>query len=127
MAELSAQFAAISPDMDISDATDGLVSVMKAFKIDVSDVKEGIMSEINEIGNNFGTSNSEIITGLEKSSASMQAANNSLEQTIALFTSGVEITRDADAMGSALKTISMRIRGKFITASIYSNVYAVCA
>jgi TP901 family phage tail tape measure protein len=111
MSELSAQFDAISPDMDIDTATNGLVSTMAAFNLGVDDVKDGIMSKINAIGNAFATSNGEIIEGLEKDAASMNAANNSLEQTIALFTSGVEITRDAESMGSALKTISMRIRG----------------
>lgn len=50
MSKLSSMFASISPGMDVDTATTGLVSVMKAFKIDVDDVKEGIMSPINEIG-----------------------------------------------------------------------------
>lgn len=111
MAGLSSQFAAISPDMDVSQATDGLVSVMKAFDIAEDQVEEGIMSKINAVGNNFATTNGEIVEGLKRDAASMQAANNSLEQTIALFSSGIEITRDAESMGAALKTISMRVRG----------------
>lgn len=34
-----------------------------------------------------------------------------LDETIALGTAAVEITRDAEGAGNALKTISMRIRG----------------
>jgi len=41
----------------------------------------------------------------------MSAANNSFEETIALATAAVEITRDAATTGNALKTLSMRIRG----------------
>ena len=55
--------------------------------------------------------NGDIVTILEKSSSAMAEANNSLEQTIALGTAATEITRDADSVGTALKTISMRIRG----------------
>lgn len=41
----------------------------------------------------------------------MKEANNTLEETIAIGTAATEITRDADGVGNALKTISMRIRG----------------
>lgn len=111
MAILSSQFASISPDMDVNAATDGLVSVMKAFNVSEKDVKEGIMSKINTIGNNFATTNGEVVTGLQRSASALKAANNSLEESIGLFVSGVEITRDAESMGAALKTISMRVRG----------------
>ena len=37
MAEYSSMFATISPGMDLDSATDGLVSVMKAFKIGAED------------------------------------------------------------------------------------------
>ena len=50
MAKLSSQFAAISPGMDVDQATDGLVSVMKAYNVDVDNVLDGIMSKINIIG-----------------------------------------------------------------------------
>lgn len=50
MAKLSAQFAAISPGMDTEMATTGLVSVMKAYDIDVNNVLDGIESKINAVG-----------------------------------------------------------------------------
>ena len=36
--------------MDIQQATDGLVSVIKAYGIDVEDTLDGVMSKINDIG-----------------------------------------------------------------------------
>lgn len=113
MAEYSAMFKGISPGMDMDTATDGLVSVMKAFKIgldDVDEVVDGIMSKINIVGNTAATSNSETVEMLTRSSAAMAAANNTLEQTIALGTAGVEILRDAGKIGTSLKSISMNIR-----------------
>ena len=111
MAALSSQFASISPGMDLDTATDGLVSTMKAFDIEVEDVERKIMDNINRIGNTAATSNDEIVDMLTRSSAAMAVANNTLEETIALETAAVEITRSAESTGTAFKTISMRIRG----------------
>ena len=104
MAQLSSQFAAISPGMDVDTATDGLVSIMKAYDVDVDDVLDGIMSKINIIGNTAATSNADIVNMLTRSSSAMAEANNSLEETIALETAAVEITQDADSVGTAFKT-----------------------
>jgi TP901 family phage tail tape measure protein len=111
MAKLSAQFASISPGMDLDTSTDGLVSTMKAFGIEVEDVERKIMDNINRIGNTAATSNDEIVDMLTRSSAAMAVANNTLEETIALETAAVEITRSAESTGTAFKTLSMRIRG----------------
>lgn len=114
MAKYSSMFKMISPGMDINTSTDGLVSIMKAFKIgldDVDDVVDGIMSKVNIIGNTRAVDNSDIITFLTRSSAAMAEANNTLEDTIALGTAMTEITRDASNAGQVLKTVSMRIRG----------------
>ena len=50
MAELSSQFAAISPGMSVETATDGLVSTMKAFNVATDDVEHDIMDRINRLG-----------------------------------------------------------------------------
>lgn len=121
MAKLSSQFAAISPGMDTDQATDGLVSIMKAFDVDPSNVLDGVMSKINQIGNTAATSNQEIVEMLSRSSSAMAEANNSLEQTIALETAAVEITRDPASVGTAFKTIAMRIRGYDEETESYSN------
>ena len=121
MAQLSSQFAAISPGMDVDTATDGLVSIMKAYDVDVDDVLDGIMSKINIIGNTAATSNADIVNMLTRSSSAMAEANNTLDETIALETAAVEITQDADSVGTAFKTISMRIRGYDEETETYSN------
>ena len=111
MAKLSSQFASISPGMDTESATDTLVSTMQAYKIGVDDVQRTVMDNINAIGNSMATTNEEIGEMLQRSSAAMKAANNSLEETIALESAAVEITRNAETTGTAFRTISMRIRG----------------
>lgn len=107
MAKYSSMFNLISPGMDLDSSTDGLVSVMKAFKIgleDTDDVVDGIMSKINVIGNTQALNNSDIVEFLTRSSSAMAEANNSLEETIALGTAAVEITRDAASVGMYLPT-----------------------
>lgn len=129
MAKYSSMFASISPGMDVDTATDGLVSVMKAFDIgndNPDDVLDGIMSKVNIIGNTAATSNAEIVNMLTRSSSAMKEANNTLEETIALETAAVEITRDDASVGTAFKTVAMRIRGRQ-TLPPYTVMYMLCA
>lgn len=104
MAQLSSQFTSISPGMTTDNATDYLVSTMQAYGIAVDDVERKIMDNVNRIGNTFATTNAEIGEMLTRSSAAMKAANNSLEETIALETSAVEVTRNAEMTGTAFRT-----------------------
>lgn len=118
----SAIFSAVSEDLDLTEATDGLVSMLKAFKeLDVDDSLDGIISKINEVGNNFAVSNADIVDSLTRSSSAMAAANNTFEQTVALATAATEITRDSSQVGNALKTISMRLRGYDEETETYSD------
>lgn len=111
MAQLSSQFKEISPGMDLDQAQSGLVSMMKAFDVDVSNVKQDIMDNVNDLGNKFALSNKDIVDGMSKSSAAMSAMGQSLKDTMALFVGGQEILQDADSMGSAMRAIAMRVRG----------------
>lgn len=86
MSKNSAILEAISPDLSIQKATDGLVSTLKAFRLDADDSLDGIISKINIIGNTQAVSNGDIVDILTRSSSAMAAANNTLEQTIALGT-----------------------------------------
>lgn len=121
MAKYSSMFKLISPGMDLDSATDGLVSVMKAYDIEVNDVVDGIMSKINIIGNSKALNNTDIIDFLRRSSSALASANNSLEESIAMGEAIVEITRDAAGAGQVLKTTSMRIRGYDEDTESYSE------
>lgn len=110
MAEMSAMFAAISPDMNTEQAQNGLVSIMKAFDIDPENVLDGILSKVNIIGNTAATSNGEIVEMLQKSSSAMKEANNTLEQTIALETAAI-----CSKNGCAYRNVRKRI---YLTALV---------
>lgn len=111
MAELSSLFATVSPGMSTEQSTDYLVSTIQAFGIETDEVQRKILDNVNAVGNAFATTNAEIGEMLTRSSAAMKAANNTLEETIALETAAVEITRNAETTGTAFRTVSMRIRG----------------
>ena len=111
MAKLSSQFASISPGMDTDTAQSGLVSIMKAWDIDVSDVKSEIMDNVNILGNSFAETNQDIIEGMERSAAALSAMGTSYKDAFALFTGGQEILQNSERMGTALRSLSMRVRG----------------
>lgn len=111
-------------EVDNTTAVSDLVTVMKAFNIE-SEKSIRIVDSLNELGNNFATDAASLGEGLTKSASALNAANNSFEQSIALLTGGTEITQNANEMGSALKVISMRIRGKNICLRI-RKVYTPC-
>lgn len=111
MAKLSSKFASISPGMSTDEAQEGLVSIMKAFDIDPDDVETEIMDKVNVLGNKFAEENQDVIEGLKRSAAAMSAMGQSFTDTVALFTGGMEILQDSESMGTALRTLSMRVRG----------------
>lgn len=111
MAKLSSQFASISPGMSTDEAQEGLVSIMKSFDIDPNDVETEIMDKVNVLGNKFAENNQDVVEGLKRSAAAMSAMGQSFTDTAALFTGGMEILQDSESMGTALRTLSMRIRG----------------
>lgn len=93
LAKDSSILSTISPEMNIDDATETLISTMKAYKIDAKNVRNEISSKINEIGNNFAIDNNGISEILKRSSAAMAAANNTLDENIALGVAGRLIAR----------------------------------
>ena len=111
MAELSSQFAAVSPGMSTEKSQEGLVSIMKAYDIATDDVERKIMDNINTLGNNFAETNEDIIDGLERAGATLSAIGTSVEDSFALFTGAQEVIQNAETVGVALKTLSLRIRG----------------
>ena len=98
-------------DIDnIEKASQSIISTMKAFNIETEN-SISIVDKFNEVGNNFAISSEGIGDAFTRSASSMAAANNTIDQTIALITAANTVVQDADSVGTAFKTISMRIRG----------------
>ncbi len=124
LTELGIRFAAISPGMDAEKASAALADIMQAYKISASDASDGILSKINEVGNTFQTSNAEIAEGLQKSSAAMAAAGETIETTIGLFAGGQEVVQDAGEVGEAIHTIALRMQACDSETGLLSEDFA---
>ena len=61
--------------------------------------------------NSYAISTSDLADSLTRSSASLVAANNTLEQAVALTTAANTTIQNPEVVGTTLKTLSMRIRG----------------
>lgn len=94
----------------VDDATNSLISTMKAFNIQAGDA-EGILDKLNYVGNNFGITSGGLGEILQRSAASLSAANTDLIKSIAIGTAGNEIINDPQKVGNGLKTLVMRLRG----------------
>ncbi len=71
--------------MTQESSSQGMISTLKGFQMDADDASS-IVDKINEVANTEPIDTSGLFAGLERSASSMNAANNSLEQTIALIT-----------------------------------------
>lgn len=121
MAKLSSQFASISPGMDTDTAQEGLVSIMKAWSIPVEDVKEEIISNINQLGNTMAESNQDIVDGMERSAAALAAVGTSYKDAFALFSGMQEVLQSSEKAGTSLRSVALRLRSFDESTGEYSE------
>ena len=95
---------------DIGTASESIISTMKAFGIEAKNSMD-IVDAFNEVGNNFAISSTGIGEALSRSASALATANNDLDESIALVVAGNAVVQNPDTVGTALKTLSMRIRG----------------
>lgn len=104
-------YAVVGDEIDSVDtATKSIISTMAAYKDEITDSMQ-IADKFNEVSNHFAISSGGIGDSLQRSASSLAAANNSLDQSIALITAANTVVQDPETVGTAFKTISMRIRG----------------
>lgn len=132
--EQSAELAKLSSVYENINGVDGSASVlalaaaMKAFRIEAGD-SISIIDSLYTLSKTFMTESGDLEKGLKNSAETMAAAGNDLHQTLALLTGGGEAAQSTDALGNALTSISLRLRGmKEALAAIgeeYENVLSV--
>ena len=96
---------------DVGEASESVISTMKAFGIEASKSMD-IIDKFNEVGNNFAISSSGVGQALLNSASALAAANNDLDQSIALITAANSVIQNPEKVGTALKTVSMYLRAK---------------
>jgi hypothetical protein len=66
---------------------------------------------VTKCGNNFAVSSDGLATALQDSASALMSAGNNLEQSVALVAAANKVLQDPSQVGSALRTIALRIRG----------------
>lgn len=113
LAEISNLYKNVG-DMDINEATEHMISSVQAWKSEFSstvDTAEAIANRYNKIGNEFAISSADIGEAMETSAAALKAGGNTLNESLGLITAGNVIQQDASTVSSAMKILSLRIRG----------------
>ena len=117
LAEVANIYTVVGDEIDgVEGATQSLVSTLAAFKHEMGDMSDtdfamSIVDKFNEVSNNFAISSGGIGEALQRSASSLAAANNTLDESIALITAANTVVQNPEKVGNAFKTISMRIRG----------------
>lgn len=90
---------------DINDASESVISTMKAFNIEATNSMT-IVDKFNEVGNNFAISSKGVGDALLNSASALAAANNDLDQSIALITAANSVVQDPEKVGGRLRPAS---------------------
>lgn len=110
LAEVALLYKNVGDGINIDEANESLISTLRGFKLE-ADQAEHIVDVFNEVSNNEAISSSGIGNALQRSAASFNAANTSLEKSVALVTATNSVIQDPDKVGNMWKTVSARIRG----------------
>lgn len=85
-------------NIGIEDATSGMTAILKAYQLDAGD-SEKIADILVNVGQKYAVSAGELSTALERGGASLQASNNSLEESVALVAAGNAAVQNAESVG----------------------------
>jgi len=100
----------VSEFTDATQASEALISTMQAFQY-TADESGHVVDILNEVGNNYAVSSDGIATALKDSASALMEGGNNLEQATALVAAANRVVQDPNSVGSALRTISLRLRG----------------
>ncbi len=110
LAKNATLFVNVGDGVDITEATEDMITAMKAFDIQAEDSIK-IVDDYNQIGNRFALSASDIGEAMKRSASALEVGNNSFEEGIGMITAMNEIVQDAETTGTSLKVLSLRLRG----------------
>lgn len=94
---------------DVNTSSSYLISTLQGFGL-LADQAEDVVNKIDAVANTQPVTANDLGEILTRSSAAMSAANNTLEETIALGTAANAVIQDADTVGTTLKSLSMYLR-----------------
>jgi len=110
LARVALLYKNVGDNIDITSANESLVSTLKGFSMEADQV-EHIVDVFNEVSNNEAISSAGIGEALQRSAAAFNAANTSLEKSVALITTTNSVVQNPDKVGNMWKVVSARLRG----------------
>ena len=111
LAEAASIYKNVGDGIDsVAQATESIISTMKAFGIE-ADNSMAIVDKFNEVGNNFAISSTGIGEALQRSASALYESGNTLDESIGLITAANSVIQNPEQVGTALKTLSLRLRG----------------
>ena len=110
LAEVAQLYKNVGDGIDIDEANASLISTLQGFQLE-ADQAEHIIDVFNEVSNNEPIDSGGIGDALQRSAASFNAANTSLEKSVSLIAGTNSVLQDAEKVGNMWKTVSARMRG----------------
>ena len=102
---IMSKVAAVSTE----DATKGITAIIKGYGFDPSQA-EHIADVLINVGQKYAVSASELMEAYSRAGAALNATNTSFEKSAGLIAAANASIQDASVVGTALKTVSARIR-----------------
>lgn len=110
LARVALIYKNVGDGIDIDAANESLISTLRGFRLEAEDAMH-IIDVFNEVSNNEAISSSGIGEALQRSAASFNAANTSLEKSVVLITATNSVLQDTSKTGNMWRTVSARLRG----------------
>jgi TP901 family phage tail tape measure protein len=92
------------------DAADSIISTLKGFRLEASESMR-IVDRFNEVGNRFAITSQGLGEALRLSASALNEGGNTLDESIGIITAANEVVNDPSSVGTALKTLTLRLRG----------------
>ena len=109
LARVALLYKNVGDGIDIDAANESLISTLRGFKME-ADEAEKIIDVFNNVSNNEPIDSGGIGEALQRSAASFNAANTSLQESVALISTTNSVIQNPEKVGNMWKVVSMRIR-----------------
>ena len=110
LARVALLYKNVGDGIDIDSANKSLISTLRGFKME-ADEAEKIIDIFNNVSNNEPIDSGGIGEALQRSASAFNAANTSLEKSVALITTTNSVVQNPDKVGNMWKVVSARLRG----------------
>lgn len=118
LAEVTSMYQNVS-DLDYKEASENILTSYNGFKEELLKAYSGdevaaathIVDVLNELDNNFSVTSAGLGEGLSRSASALMLAGNTYEEAAAMIGAVTEVTQDPEKAGSAMKILSLRLRG----------------